>query len=115
MRSSRCPRRVRMPYRPSNSDAPGAPGVEPLESRVLMSATIAAASLRAVAAPPAALTVASHPAAAAHQTSVSVQKAAATPSLADRQDLLNNWVGPGASTLAALLAANNTAGFDAQL
>jgi predicted outer membrane repeat protein len=40
---------------------------------------------------------------------------APTLSLADRQELLRNWVGSDAATLSSLLAAGDTAGFDNEL
>src|SRR4051812_33775623 len=40
---------------------------------------------------------------------------APTLSLADRQELLKNWVGSDAATLSSLLAAGDAAGFDNEL
>ena len=43
------------------------------------------------------------------------RNAAPTLSVADRQELLNNWVGSDAATLRTLLANGDTAGFDNEL
>jgi hypothetical protein len=74
--------------------------VESLEGRVLVSGTPAVAAV----------------ADASAGAAVGVKRnAAPTLSLADRQELLRNWVGSDASTLASLLAAGDTAGFDNEL
>lgn len=72
--------------------------LENLEVRTMMSVTLAPAIVKTLA--------------------VGVRTPqASTPALtlADRQELLNNWVGSNAATLASLLGAGNTAGFDAEL
>jgi hypothetical protein len=72
-----------------------------LERRLCLSASVSGEHIAETSAPAA---VHAHPA-----------TSAPTLTLADRQELLNNWVGSDAGTLASLLAANNTAGFDAEL
>src|SRR5690242_1471094 len=55
--------------------------------------------------------------AAATQSPAIIRPHATTPTLtvADRQELANNWIGSDAATLKTLIAAGDTAGFDAEL
>jgi predicted outer membrane repeat protein len=75
--------------------------LQPLERRLFLSVASPAQAVDKMASP-----------AAIHAT-----PATSTPTLtvADRQELLKNWVGSDAATLSTLLAANDTAGFDAEL
>src|SRR3954466_9072289 len=75
---------------------------EPLECRLCLSA--------------APFTVAPALAASPATSAQGVKRTSApTLSLADRQELLRNWVGSDAATLSSLLAAGDAAGFDNEL
>lgn len=75
--------------------------LQPLERRLFLSVSSDSARVLATSAPAA----------------VHANPATSTPTLtlADRQELLNNWVGSDKATLTSLLATNDTAGFDAEL
>jgi len=88
-----------MPSRPSNAFDISR-SFEALESRQLLS----------VAAP-----VASGASPSPSVIRATPMKAAPTLSLADRQELLANWIGSNAATLQGYLTAGNTTAFDAEL
>ncbi|MEZ0264280.1 MAG: hypothetical protein ACAI43_06105, partial [Phycisphaerae bacterium] len=77
-------------------------GLETLENRCLLSASAGVSGGAPVVAQPAA---------------VRATPMAGTPTLtvADRQELLANWIGPNAAALQSYLTSGNTAAFDAEL
>ncbi len=85
------------------SQAERSTNMESLEGRVLLSAATATSAASAAASPGAS---------AVHAMPM---KSTPTLSLADRQELLANWVGSDAAVLQGYLNANDTASFDAEL
>lgn len=81
------------------------PALEALESRLFLSVAPAAAAAGGVYQP------------MKSGATMAARKVGSTPTLtlADRQELLRNWVGPNASQLAADLAASDTTAFDNDL
>ncbi|MDB5323851.1 MAG: Heparinase family protein, partial [Phycisphaerales bacterium] len=75
--------------------------LEPLERRLCLSAAPALAALASPAASPG--------------RAITPKASGPALTLADRQELLANWVGSDKATLTSLLNANNTAGFDNEL
>jgi hypothetical protein len=73
--------------------------LHPLESRALLSAAPVLAAPTNVTSP----------------ALIKPHATAPTLTVADRQELANNWIGSNAATLQSLIAAGDTAGFDAEL